>query len=73
MFAHSESELSEWRERFEYRAMKLERAREKQLHGATYAHHLMDKLSQTQQQKQLQNIITEKVSYCIYRLELIMV
>ncbi|CAL4068186.1 unnamed protein product, partial [Meganyctiphanes norvegica] len=60
MFAHSESELSEWRERFEYRSMKLERAREKHLHGATYAHQLLDKLSQTQQQKQLQAIITEK-------------
>lgn len=57
VFAHSESEIGEWRERFEYRAMKLERAREKQLHGATYADHLLEKLSQTQQQ---QNIITEK-------------
>lgn len=57
--AHSEAELAEWQERFEYRAMKLERAREKQLHGASYADHLLERLSLTQQQDTL---ITEKVS-----------
>lgn len=57
--AHSEAELAEWQERFEYRAMKLERAREKQLHGASYADLLLERLSLTQQQDAL---ITEKVS-----------
>ena len=56
--AHSEAELAEWQERFEYRAMKLERAREKQLHGASYADLLLERLSLTQQQDAL---ITEKV------------
>ncbi|XP_053631191.1 probable helicase with zinc finger domain isoform X3 [Cherax quadricarinatus] len=46
--AHSDAELVEWQERFEYRAMKLERAREKQLHGASYADQLLERLSQTQ-------------------------
>ncbi|XP_042232621.1 probable helicase with zinc finger domain isoform X2 [Homarus americanus] len=46
--AHSDAELVEWQERFEYRAMKLERAREKQLHGASYADLLLERLSQTQ-------------------------
>lgn len=57
--AHSDAELIEWQERFEYRAMKLERAREKQLHGATYADQLLERLSQAQHQDAL---ITEKVS-----------
>lgn len=61
--AHSEAELAEWQERFEYRAMKLERAREKQLHGASYADHLLERLSFTQQQDTL---ITEKVSLNLY-------
>lgn len=56
--AHSDAELLEWQERFEYRAMKLERAREKQLHGATYADQLLERLSQAQHQDTL---ISEKV------------
>lgn len=57
--AHSDAELVEWQERFEYRAMKLERAREKQLHGASYADQLLERLSQTQHHDAL---LSEKVS-----------
>lgn len=57
--AHSDAELLEWQERFEYRAMKLERAKEKQLHGASYADQLLERLSQLQHQEAL---ITEKSS-----------
>lgn len=60
--AHSQEELEEWRHRFEYRAMKLEKARENQLHGASYADQLLEKLSQGHNQ----NIITEKVSQIVY-------
>lgn len=56
--AHSDAELLEWQERFEYRAMKLERAREKQLHGASYADQLLERLSQAQHQDAL---LSEKV------------
>ncbi|XP_038069639.1 probable helicase with zinc finger domain [Patiria miniata] len=41
--AHSEDELGEWRERYRYREMKLKRAREKQLHGISYAEQLLEK------------------------------
>ena len=57
--AHSAEELAEWRERFDYRAMKLQRAKENQLHGASYADQLLDKLSNSAQQHL---IVTDKVS-----------
>ncbi|KAK4291927.1 hypothetical protein Pmani_035272 [Petrolisthes manimaculis] len=59
--AHSDAELIEWQERFEYRAMKLERAREKQLHGATYADQLLERLSQAQHQDALINEKSEGI------------
>ncbi|KAK7082158.1 hypothetical protein SK128_003180 [Halocaridina rubra] len=57
--AHSNAELVEWQERFEYRAMKLERAKEKQLHGASYSDQLLERLSQAQHQDAL---ISEKTT-----------
>lgn len=57
--AHSEAELAEWRERFDYRAMKLQQAKDKHLHGASYADQLLDRLSSAQHQHE---VITDKVS-----------
>ncbi|KAA0196630.1 hypothetical protein HAZT_HAZT002454 [Hyalella azteca] len=48
--AHSEAELAEWQQRFEYRALKLQEAREKHLHGASYSDQLLDRLSNAQHQ-----------------------
>ncbi|XP_071964791.1 probable helicase with zinc finger domain [Antedon mediterranea] len=42
--AHSEDELAEWIERYRYRQMKLQQAREKQLHGSSYVETLLEKL-----------------------------
>ncbi|XP_063608279.1 probable helicase with zinc finger domain isoform X2 [Penaeus indicus] len=65
--AHSDAELLEWQERFEYRAMKLERAREKQLHGATYADQLLERLSQAQHQDAL---ISEKIDAVVVNMSM---
>lgn len=45
--AHGAEELVEWRERFEYRRMKLQRACEKELYGKSYTELLLDRWSQT--------------------------
>ncbi|XP_069701486.1 probable helicase with zinc finger domain isoform X2 [Periplaneta americana] len=41
--AHGSEELAEWRERFEYRQMKLQRAREKELYGKSYTEQLLER------------------------------
>jgi hypothetical protein len=41
--AHGTEELSEWRERFEYRRMKLQRACEKELYGKSYTEQLLER------------------------------
>lgn len=41
--AHGPEELAEWRERFEYRRMKLQRAYEKELYGKSYTEELLEK------------------------------
>ncbi|XP_076263700.1 helicase with zinc finger [Rhynchophorus ferrugineus] len=41
--AHGSQELVEWKERFHYREMKLQRAREKELFGKSYTEELLDK------------------------------
>ncbi|XP_060520243.1 probable helicase with zinc finger domain isoform X2 [Cylas formicarius] len=41
--AHGEDELMEWKERFRYREMKLQRAREKELFGKSYTEELLEK------------------------------
>lgn len=43
MDAHGTEELAEWRERFEYRRMKMQRASEKQLYGKSYTEMILDK------------------------------
>lgn len=60
--AHSEAELVEWRERFDYRALKLQEAKEKQLHGGSYADQLLDRFSNAKQQH---SIVTDKVGHLI--------
>ncbi|CAH1397953.1 unnamed protein product [Nezara viridula] len=45
--AHGPEELVEWRERFEYRRMKLQRASEKELYGKSYTEVLLERWSQT--------------------------
>ncbi|XP_070580150.1 probable helicase with zinc finger domain [Ptychodera flava] len=41
--AHSDEELSEWRERYKYRQMKMQRAREKKLHGISYSEQILER------------------------------
>nr|CAI5864892.1 unnamed protein product [Callosobruchus analis] len=45
--AHGEEELAEWKERFRYREMKIQRAREKELFGKSYTEELLEKWSQS--------------------------
>ncbi|XP_030840583.1 probable helicase with zinc finger domain isoform X3 [Strongylocentrotus purpuratus] len=42
-YAHSEDELAEWKERYRYRQMKYQRARDKQIHGMGFAEQLFEK------------------------------
>lgn len=41
--AHGNDELNEWKERFEYRKMRLQRACEKELFGKSYTEQLLEK------------------------------
>nr|CAD7444892.1 unnamed protein product [Timema bartmani] len=41
--AHGAEELAEWRERFEYRRMKMQRACEKELFGKSYTEQLLER------------------------------
>lgn len=41
--AHGPEELAEWKERFEYRRMKLQRACEKELYGKSYTEQLLER------------------------------
>ncbi|KAI5695061.1 hypothetical protein M8J75_010231 [Diaphorina citri] len=45
--AHGTEELAEWRQRFEYRRMKLQRASEKELYGKSYTEQLLDRWVQS--------------------------
>uniref|UniRef100_A0A8D8U4A8 Probable helicase with zinc finger domain n=1 Tax=Cacopsylla melanoneura TaxID=428564 RepID=A0A8D8U4A8_9HEMI len=45
--AHGAEELQEWRMRFEYRRMKLQRASEKELYGKSYTEQLLDRWVQS--------------------------
>lgn len=45
--AHGHAELQEWRERFEYRRMKLQRACEKELYGKSYTEQLLERWLQS--------------------------
>lgn len=42
-YAHSEDELAEWKERYRYRQMKYQRARDKEIHGMSFAEQLFEK------------------------------
>lgn len=41
--AHGEEELAEWKERFDYRQLKLQRAKECQMQGRHYTEALLEK------------------------------
>lgn len=41
--AHGTEELHEWKDRFEYRKMRLQRACEKELFGKSYTEQLLEK------------------------------
>jgi hypothetical protein len=41
--AHGLEELTEWKERFEYRRMKLQRASENKLYGKSYTEQLLER------------------------------
>lgn len=41
--AHGLEELHEWKERFEYRKMRIQRAYEKELYGKSYTEQLLEK------------------------------
>ena len=56
--AHSKEELDEWKQRFHYRTMKLQTAKEKHLHGVSYADQLLDKLNSS---SNYHSIISDKV------------
>ncbi|XP_022187469.2 probable helicase with zinc finger domain [Nilaparvata lugens] len=45
--AHGAHELNEWRERFQYRRMKLQRACEKELYGKSYTEQLLERWVQS--------------------------
>ncbi|XP_075224399.1 helicase with zinc finger isoform X2 [Lycorma delicatula] len=45
--AHGPQELMEWRERFQYRRMKLQRACEKELYGKSYTEQLLERWVQS--------------------------
>nr|XP_023024171.1 probable helicase with zinc finger domain isoform X1 [Leptinotarsa decemlineata] len=45
--AHGEEELMEWKERFHYREMRLQRAREKELFGKSYTEEILEKWVQS--------------------------
>ncbi|XP_071507736.1 probable helicase with zinc finger domain [Diadema antillarum] len=42
-YAHSEDELAEWKERYRYRQMKYQRARDKQLNGMSFVEQLFER------------------------------
>ncbi|XP_071814832.1 probable helicase with zinc finger domain isoform X3 [Apostichopus japonicus] len=41
--AHSEEELGEWKERYRYRLMKWQKAKDRQLHGSSFAEQVLEK------------------------------
>ncbi|CAH1119647.1 unnamed protein product [Phaedon cochleariae] len=45
--AHGEDELMEWKERFHYREMRLQRAKEKELFGKSYTEEILEKWLQS--------------------------
>ncbi|RZC35695.1 helicase with zinc finger domain, partial [Asbolus verrucosus] len=56
--AHGEAELIEWKERFQYREMKMLRAKEKELYGKSYTEDLLEKWVQT---TNINMVMTEKI------------
>ncbi|XP_063925906.1 probable helicase with zinc finger domain isoform X1 [Zophobas morio] len=56
--AHGEAELMEWKERFQYREMKMMRAKEKELYGKSYTEDLLEKWLQTPNSK---TVMTERI------------
>ncbi|XP_014248250.1 probable helicase with zinc finger domain isoform X2 [Cimex lectularius] len=56
--AHGAEELSEWKQRFEYRRMKLQRACEKELYGKSYTEQLLERWSQTSEPS---DVMREKI------------
>ncbi|XP_066256079.1 probable helicase with zinc finger domain [Euwallacea similis] len=63
--AHGKEELDEWNERFRYREMKFQRAREKELLGASYTDELLEKLVQSTNPKNImQDHISEVIVEC---------
>ncbi|KAK4872883.1 hypothetical protein RN001_014912 [Aquatica leii] len=58
--AHGEDELTEWKERYKYRQMKLQRAYEKELFGKSYTEQLLEKYMQASSPSL---IMQEKLDY----------
>ena len=54
--AHSKEELQEWKERFKFRKQQIKRARDKHLHGNTYAEQLMEKLVNAENSKSVVSV-----------------
>ena len=54
--AHSEAELSEWRERFEVHKKELMRQREEEQEGGAYVERLMEKLMKAQNQQDVVSV-----------------
>jgi hypothetical protein len=58
--AHGEEELIEWKERFEYRKIKLQKARDKELYGKSYTEQLLEKWTQASSPEK---IMKEKLEF----------
>lgn len=75
--AHSKDELQEWKERFKFRKQQIKRARDKHLHGNTYAEQLMEKLVNAENsksvvsmgcyiKKEIRTLLVSDLKVCIY-------
>lgn len=55
--AHSREELHEWKERFKFRKNQIKVARDKHLHGTSYAEQLMEKLVNAENPKSIVSFV----------------
>ncbi|XP_022919640.1 probable helicase with zinc finger domain [Onthophagus taurus] len=60
--AHGAGELNEWKERFQYRLMKMQRAYEKELYGKSYTEELLEQWLQSSNPEE---IMKENLDYVI--------
>ncbi|XP_049819746.1 probable helicase with zinc finger domain isoform X3 [Aethina tumida] len=61
--AHGIDELEEWKQRFKYREMKLQRAKDKELFGKSYTEEFLEKLIKTANPSRLMRETLEEVEF----------